>query len=64
MTFILLQAAKNNEIQKQKHLKLKNVLTAFYDVIRFANPNIKMPDIDTFSGDGQKDNHHYSQCIF
>ncbi|VVC34294.1 Hypothetical protein CINCED_3A006531 [Cinara cedri] len=53
------EAAKNNEVQKQKHLKLKNILTAYYDVIQFVNPNIKMPDIDTLSRKGQENHHQY-----
>lgn len=50
----------NNESQKKKHLELKNIITAYHNVIKFGNPNAKIVDVDTLTRESQKGHHFYS----
>lgn len=51
----------NNEIQKKKHLELKNIITAYHNVINIGNPNAKMIDIDSLTRESQIGHNLYSK---
>lgn len=38
-------------------MELKNIVSAYHDVIKFGNPSAKIPDIDSLTRDGQKNDH-------
>ncbi|XP_050433269.1 PHD finger protein 14 isoform X2 [Adelges cooleyi] len=40
------QVSELNEKQKQKHLELKNCISAYHNVILFGDPNAKLPNMD------------------
>lgn len=35
-------------------MELKNIISAYHDVIKFGNPSAKIPDIDTITKNNQK----------
>lgn len=51
--------SNNNDIQKQKHLELRNIIIAYHNVIHFGNPNVNMPDVDSLTRECQN-NYPYS----
>lgn len=50
--------SKNNEILKKKLAELKNIVTAYHDVICIGNPDARLPDVDTLTKETQK------MCIY
>jgi hypothetical protein len=38
-------------------MELKNIILAYHDVIKFGNPNAKIPDIDTLTRDSHENDH-------
>ncbi|XP_060867719.1 PHD finger protein 14 isoform X1 [Metopolophium dirhodum] len=53
------QESKNNEIQKQKHLGLKNIITAYHNVIKLCNPNANILDVDILTREVPNDHNSF-----
>jgi len=58
---IFLKESKNNEIQKQKHLGLKNIITAYHNVIKLCNPNANILDVDILTREVPNDHNSFSE---